>query len=103
MVTELGRVAECMEKSVHKDGRFAERGRVSKELGRVAEYREECLHNWEEYGVEKSAYIIGKSRDWIKVSKELRRVAEWRRVPTETDDLRRGVSKVSTELGGVAE
>ena len=72
-------------------------------MGRVAEYREECLHNWEEYGVEKSAYIIGKSRDWRKVSTELRRVAEWRRVPAETENLRRGVSKVSTELGGVAE
>ena len=53
--------------------------------------------------MEKSAYIIGKSRDWRKVSTELRRVAEWRRVPAETENLRRGVSKVSTELGGVAE
>ena len=58
MVTELGRVAECMEKSVHKDGRFAERGRVSKELGRVALWKE-CSQRWKSCGVEKSVYKVG--------------------------------------------
>ena len=101
MSTKLGRVAERGKLSTEvEELRRGEKGQHSWEELRS---REECLLNWEEYVVEKSAYIIGKSRDWIKVSKEFRRVAEWRRVPTETDDLRRGVSKVSTELGGVAE